>query len=164
LLFYAVGLCAFAGVKVIVPAFYSMEDTATPMKISIYAVGLNIVLSLLLMGPLRHGGLALATSLASMFNVLSLLVIFKNRVGRIGGRRILASTAKLAGSSAVMGIAAAWMAHRWVAEAATAAGRGAALATVILAGMAIYVGCSYALRCEELTFLVRTLRERYAKT
>ncbi len=164
LLFYAVGLCAFAGVKVIVPAFYSMEDTVTPMKVSIYAVGLNIVLSLLLMGPLRHGGLALATSLASLFNVLTLLVIFKNRVGRIGGRRILASTVKLAGSSAVMGIAAAWMAHRWVAEAATAAGRGAALATVILAGMVIYVGCSYALRSEELTFLVRTLRERYSKT
>ncbi|MFQ5893367.1 MAG: lipid II flippase MurJ, partial [Nitrospinota bacterium] len=164
LLFYAVGLCAFAGVKVVVPAFYSLEDTTTPMKIGLWAVGLNIVLSLLLMGPLKHGGLALATSVASLFNVCGLLVAFKNRVGHLGGRRILTSTVKLTGSSAVMGLSAAWMAHRWIAGAATAMERGAALATIILAGVVLYVACSYALKSEELFFLYRTLRERYSKT
>ncbi|MDV2479312.1 MAG: murein biosynthesis integral membrane protein MurJ [bacterium] len=164
LLFYAIGLCAFAGVKVIVPAFYSMEDTTTPMKIGVCAVGLNIVLSLLLMGPLKHGGLALATSLASLFNVFALLFIFKRRVGRLGGRRILASTLKLTASSAVMGLSAAWMAHRWIAQAASGLERVSSLATVILVGVAVYIACSYALKCEELSFLYRTFRERYVKT
>jgi len=164
LLFYAIGLCAFAGVKVIVPAFYSMEDTTTPMKIGVCAVGLNIVLSLLLMGPLKHGGLAPATSLASLFNVFALLFIFKRRVGRLGGRRILASTLKLTASSAVMGLSAAWMAHRWIAQAASGLERVSSLATVILVGVAVYIACSYALKCEELYFLYRTFRERYVKT
>lgn len=163
LLFYSVGLCAFSGVKIVVSAFYSMEDTITPMKVGIIAVAINIALNLILMGPLRHGGLALATSLASMFNVVALLLILKGRLGRLGGRRILTSSLKLGGASAVMGLAAAWMAHRWTAGLTTTLERASALAVIILAGLAVYAVCSYAFKSEELTFLFDTFRKKYEK-
>lgn len=163
LLFYAVGLCAFAGVKIVVPAFYSMQDTVTPMKISICAVALNIVLNLILMGPLKHGGLALATSLASLFNVISLLVILRGRLGRLGARRILVSTLKLASASLIMGLAAALLAHRWITDTASTLERATALAAIIVAGIVVYTACSYAFRSEELRFLFQTFRSKYKK-
>jgi putative peptidoglycan lipid II flippase len=46
--------------KVIGLAFYALQDTTTPVRIGLYAMVLNLVLSAGLMGPLRHGGLALA--------------------------------------------------------------------------------------------------------
>jgi hypothetical protein len=63
-----------------------------------------------------------------------------------------------------MGLSAAWMAHRWIAQAASGLERVSSLATVILVGVAVYIACSYALKCEELSFLYRIFRERYVKT
>ncbi len=65
---YAVGLVFFGLVRVTAQVFYAFKDTATPVKISFAAVGVNIILSLLLMGPLKFSGLALATSVAALVN------------------------------------------------------------------------------------------------
>ena len=66
---YALGLPAFVIVKVLAPGFFARGDTATPVKIGMTAVLLNLALNLLLMVPLRHVGPALATSLSAIFNV-----------------------------------------------------------------------------------------------
>ncbi len=105
LLFYSLGLCGFAGSKVVITAFYSMQDTRTPMLVGIGSMVLNIILNLVLMGPLQHGGLALATSLASTFNALVLLFILKKKLGRLGGRRIYKMTLKVTASAGLMGLA-----------------------------------------------------------
>ena len=88
LAFYSVGLLAFSGVKLFVSAFYAVGDTKTPVKIAVYSMLLNIVLNLLLMGPLQHGGLALATALASWVNILALGFLLRKRLGSIDGVRI----------------------------------------------------------------------------
>ena len=76
LLFYAVGLWSMAGVRIVAQAFYSLQDTKTPVKIAVVALVANMLLSaaFMLWTPLAHGGLALATSLASMLNI-SLLTV-----------------------------------------------------------------------------------------
>ena len=66
--FFAIGLSAFAMVKVIVPAFYALQDTRTPVKIAFVAMFLNIGLNFLFIRPLQNGGPALATSLSALFN------------------------------------------------------------------------------------------------
>ncbi len=82
-LYYAIGLWAFAGVRIIVAAFYSIKDTTTPALAALAAVAANLVLSLVLMGPLRHAGLALATALASMLNILILIGVLHRRLGGV---------------------------------------------------------------------------------
>lgn len=69
---YAIGLVFFGLVRVTAQVFYAFKDTATPVKISFAAVGVNIILSLLLMGPMKFSGLALATSIAAFVNFLFL--------------------------------------------------------------------------------------------
>ncbi len=80
---YALGLWAFAGVRIIVAAFHSLQDTRTPAVAAVIAVLSNIVLSLALMGPLAHAGLALATALAAMVNGGILVTVLHRRLGGI---------------------------------------------------------------------------------
>lgn len=77
LIAYSIGLLGFILVKVLAPGFFAREDTRTPVRIAVRAVALNIVLSLALIAPLAHVGLALATALAACFNAASLLVLLR---------------------------------------------------------------------------------------
>jgi len=101
---YTLGLWAFAGVRIVVSTFYSLQDMWTPVKIAVLAVIINIITSLVLMGPLKHGGLALATSVAASFNLFALVYILRRRFGRIGMRKIVASGIKIMISSLIMGL------------------------------------------------------------
>jgi putative peptidoglycan lipid II flippase len=83
LLGYAVGLWAFAGIRIIVAAFYSMQDTKTPAMAAVTAMFINIILALWLMGPLEHAGLALATALSAMVNITILVSVLSYRLGGI---------------------------------------------------------------------------------
>ena len=68
LVVFAAGLLGFILVKVLAPGFYARHDTATPAKIAAVAFGANIILSLMLVWPLKHVGLALAISIAAYLN------------------------------------------------------------------------------------------------
>jgi putative peptidoglycan lipid II flippase len=70
---YAAGLIGFTGVKILAPGFFARQDTRTPVRIAIVALGVNLVLNLLLIGPMAHVGLALATSAAALVNAGLLL-------------------------------------------------------------------------------------------
>jgi putative peptidoglycan lipid II flippase len=76
---FAIGLPAFALVKVLTPGFFARGDTVTPLKIGIAAVALNLAMNLVFMHPLKAVGPALATSLASAFNVALLLTLLIKR-------------------------------------------------------------------------------------
>ncbi len=77
---YSLGLLGFLGVKILAPGFFARQDTVTPVRIGILAVATNIVLSLLLVWPLAHAGLALATGMAACLNA-SLLYLTLHRRG-----------------------------------------------------------------------------------
>jgi putative peptidoglycan lipid II flippase len=76
---FSAGLFFFIMVKIAVSAFYSRQDMKTPMKVGIFAVLTNIILNSILIFPLKHVGLALATSIAAMVNTLTLLLILKKQ-------------------------------------------------------------------------------------
>lgn len=104
LFFYAIGLVACGGIKVLVSAFYSMHDTMTPVRTALASLVLNIVANLILMRPLKVGGLALATSLSAIFNFVILYVLLKKRLGDFGTKLITASLVKVLLASIVMGV------------------------------------------------------------
>ncbi|MBM3547062.1 MAG: murein biosynthesis integral membrane protein MurJ [Alphaproteobacteria bacterium] len=66
---YALGLPAFVLVKALSPGFLAREDTATPVKLGMVAIAVNLALNLALMKPLGHIGIALGTSAAAWVNV-----------------------------------------------------------------------------------------------
>ena len=91
LFFYSIGLFAYGGVKIMVSAFYALHDTWTPVKTAGAALLINVILNLILMWPLKIGGLALATSISSIFNLLMLGWLLQKRIGHIGTIKIIKS-------------------------------------------------------------------------
>ena len=116
LLYYSMGLPAFAAVKLIVPAFYSTQDTRTPVRVAGITLVANVVLNVIFVfyffAKFKNGGPALASALAGYINVGILFVIFRLRFGRLGTREILMSLGKIAISAAVMG-AVCWSALQY---------------------------------------------------
>jgi putative peptidoglycan lipid II flippase len=103
LLYYGIGLWAFSCVRIVVSTFYALQDTRTPVRMAVISIIANIVLGIILMGPLAHGGLALATSLASMLNLGLLVRALKIKLGPLGLRNIAESACKSVLCAAIMG-------------------------------------------------------------
>jgi putative peptidoglycan lipid II flippase len=78
---YSLGLLGFMLIKVLVPAFTSRKDMKTPLRFGVYTMIANMGLGVMLIFPLAHAGLALATSLGALLNALLLLVkLLKDKV------------------------------------------------------------------------------------
>jgi len=159
--FYALGLPAFAGTRIAAQAFYALQDTRTPAKLGIWAVALNVVLGLVLMRPLSHGGLALASACASTANLVGLLWLLRRQLGAFGLGRLLSSLARVGVATGLMaawcGLLLAWWpggGSRWV-EAAW-------LAAAVGGGTGVYAGASRGLGSEEWAAL-RALVSRRAR-
>lgn len=113
-LFYAFGIPAFAAMKVTLAGFYARKDMKTPMYVSVFCIAVNIVLNLILMVPLRQGGLALATVISSYLNNLILLVILERAVGGVPWRDMLKYLAALLAVS-LLPLYPAWLVCRFAA-------------------------------------------------
>jgi len=103
---YAVGLVAYVSTRVLVPAFYSLQDTRTPVRIGAIAVVANVLVSLALMRPLGVGGLALGTACSSFVNATLLLAVLRQRLGALGDAGIVGSLLRSGVASVIMAVAA----------------------------------------------------------
>ncbi len=103
LLYYTVGLWAFAAVRIVVSTFYALQDTATPAMMAVVSIFANIILGVILMQFLGHGGLALSTSLASAINLILLIIVMRKKLGNFEWQNIAMATGKTILCSAVMG-------------------------------------------------------------
>lgn len=80
---YAVGLLGYIAIKVLVSGFTSRQDMQTPVRYGLWSMGLSLAMNVLLVFPLAHAGLALATSFGALFNAgLLLLKLYKDQVYR----------------------------------------------------------------------------------
>jgi len=102
---YAIGLVGYAGLKVLNPAFYALNDARTPMIVSILSILINYVtaVTLIRLAGFGHAGLALATSAVALFGFVVLFSILRARLGGVYGRELVAGFAKVALASAAMG-------------------------------------------------------------
>lgn len=104
LLYYSIGLFAYACVRLITMSFYALKDTKTPVKIGIYIVFINIALDLILVRYLAHSGLALATSVAAILNLIVLLKVLQDKIGDFELKSQLSFLVKIIVSSIFLGI------------------------------------------------------------
>ena len=162
LFFYCIGLCAMGAIMILVRAFYSLQDVVTPLKIFAVSLVLNIVLNILLIGPLKHQGLALATSLSVIFNMGALIFCLKRRLGSIDGLSVLVSVLRIGVTSALMagGIYLVSIFFKtghlefsflWVISY---------VCLSIVVGIGIVTAVSYAMNSAEFTLLTRSLLKR----
>jgi putative peptidoglycan lipid II flippase len=163
LLFYSLGLPAFAAIKMITPMYYSAQDTMTPARVGAWAlamnIGLNSIFLLFFYRRLSNGSPALASAITAYFNFGLLFLLFRKRYGRLGARGITVSLGKITSCAAAMAAVSYaglrfWRTatiHHVLAQAGT-------LALMIFASVAAYMALAWLLKCEELSELFQLLR------
>lgn len=158
---YGLGLWAFAAVRSVLPAFYALKDTATPVKVAAFCLLVNLGVSLALMGPLAHVGLALATTVSGAVNFLVLLWRLRHRLGPLGGREMLISSLRIGLASAVMGLAAWLVAYvpDW-GDPQGYLGRGLPPLAGMAVGAGVFLLMAYLLKLKELDEFWQMLRRR----
>ncbi len=156
---YALGLWSAAASKVAASVFYARKEMKTIVIFSSAALILNIVLNLILMIPLKHAGLALATSISSVFYLVSLVVMLHKRFMPPHWGEIAASMKGIGVASLVLvGVCLGYL-HLLPFPVHTLH-RALWLAGGLLLGMVFYLGTARLFRCKELGILLDAVRRR----
>lgn len=109
----APGLLAFSVVNVLARAFFALGDTKTPMKISLFCLGLNVVLTLVLVHPFRQGGLGMANTTTSTINLVLLAYALRRKLGHLDMAELRKALLPMIVAGAAAGATAWWSARLW---------------------------------------------------
>lgn len=162
---YAVGLWAFAGVRIIVSAFYSLQDTKTPAMTAGFAVLANVVMSVVFMRSLEAAGLALATAVAAMINGGVLVVVLNRRLGGVDWVSIGRSSLRVLLASVPLVVACMWVAGAQVwTHADDWMAKSVMLFVAIGLSVTGYVGVHALLQSEELDVVWGMVRRKIGRS
>lgn len=104
LMFYSLGLVGFSLRLMLNKVYYSFQDTITPMINGAIAVVVNLIFNLILIKPMGHSGLALATSISATATTVLLFASLRKKMGPIGLTKYIICFFKTLGAALIMGI------------------------------------------------------------
>jgi len=157
------GLPAYVLVKVFQPAFFSREDTRTPVWIAAGALTINIALNFYVVPRYGIVGLAAATAITSTLNVLTLYAVLQLRgwfhfTGKLAGR-----IARQVAATAAMAALLAWimpmMADRYGGSVIE---RVWSLSVLVISGMVVFFAAAWAIGALDKDLLQQLRRRRPA--
>jgi len=162
LLFYATGVFAFAAVKLAATVFYAQKDTKTPVIVATVALVSNIILNLILMRYLAHGGLALASSISSFINLGLLMFLARRKAVVSFDKGDIAAMLKAVVATIIMAVSCWALLHLVGYDFAASFGqRLSQLAAILIGSVGIFVLGSKLLRCEELGLSLSSFTRRH---
>lgn len=83
LMCFAPGLVLFSINNILARAFFALNDTTTPMKISVFCLLLNLGFAMVLVHRHREAGLAIANTCSAVFNTGLLLYALRRKLARL---------------------------------------------------------------------------------
>ncbi len=157
--YYAIGLSGYAALKVLVPAFYALGDSRTPMLVSLGSILVNYAVAATMVGRVGMGiaGLALTTSAVALFGFLVQAVVLRRRIGGIHGRALRAQLFRIVTASAAMAVAVAacsFGVRSWLGVSQLA--RIADVLVSLPVGVAVYYGAAKLFGLGEIDMVVRS--------
>jgi putative peptidoglycan lipid II flippase len=157
--FYSIGLLAYAAVKIVVPAFYALDDTRWPVIGSFLAVALNICIILATLDKLQHRAIALSTSVTMILNFMLLATVLYRKIDGYPAGRLFMSLAKIFLASGIMGLLV------WWAQVRIAGSPGTWLSTVkifisVSLGVVSYGVLAYVLKLTEFNEVINKIIRR----
>jgi len=161
---YSLGLVAFAGVKIIVPVYYALDDTRIPVLGSFVTVAANLFIINLTLAALQHRAIALSTSLSLIVKFFFLAAVLYRKLSGFKMRDLMLTFIKVAGASLIMGLAVSWLhPHTTAWLGSSLAGKALGLAGVIGIGLGLYAAMVSQLQIPEFQELVRHVRSKLTR-
>lgn len=160
---FSFGLVAYGVVEILTRAFYALQDTFTPVIVALLTVALNFVLSLLLVGPLLHAGLALALALSTTGEMILLWWLLRRKIGPLAPAEgsLLLPVLKIIVAADAMGLAL-FGATRLIGQWEFGGKFGVLFQTIglVAVGACVYALAAYLLKIDELRGAVRRFLRR----
>jgi putative peptidoglycan lipid II flippase len=165
LAYNAIGLTAYSAVRVLAPSFYALKDTWIPMVTSLFSIVTNYVVAKLTVDYLRigHRGLALSISVVSIINFALLFYFMRRKLGKIEGRSLFSTFAKVTLAAAVMGVIC-WTVNRQIEMRLGTEDLPARLTTVgvsVAVGIIVFYLVARLLRVSELDQMTSALKRKF---
>jgi len=158
---YAMGIPAYVLIKVLSPGFFARGDTKTPVRIAILALSTNIILNLLLMGPMLHAGLALATAISAWLNAGLLLIFLTHRGYFVPDKRLVNMLPRSLFSATIMMLGVLFLLNLFDSLlSGTTPERILSLLVVVFVGVIIYSTMAHLTGIIKLGSLVKLMKGR----
>lgn len=162
--YYGLGLTAFGVREIVNAAYFALQDTRTPMVVGISSLVLNIILNLVLVRYLAHGGLALATSIAAIVYVSFILFLLHRKLQGINGRELIHTLVKIVAAGFTMGIVMEYikriflypMGGSWITQLTYVGG-------LSILGFLSYIIMSVILKIEEVHMIYQLIKGEFEK-
>lgn len=161
LIYFCLGITAQSVINILPRVFYAFKDTWTPVILGVISMIVNVAAMIMLVRPLAGGGLALATSIAGVVNMLLLFGVLRRRLRHIDGGRVLKTAGKSLGASLLMG-GVVWLGHTGV-TVLLGTGNIASLVSLVLGsglGAATFALATKMMRMEEFEQTAGLLLQR----
>jgi putative peptidoglycan lipid II flippase len=170
LAFYAPGIIGYSIVKIASPSFYALQDSRTPMAISVIAIAVNLGLNLWLHTVMGFRGLALGSAIAANVNAVLLLWLLSRRIEGIDFGRVAVSLGKILVASLLMAAAArwteaalaGWLPAPWLGG--TLLPRAISVFGAMAAGIGVLALAAWALRIEEFRLALARVTARFRRS
>ena len=164
LVFYALALPGMSIRLVSVKAFYSLQDTKTPVINGTICIVLNIVLNIILMNIMGHVGLALATAIASDTLAIVLMLNLYRKISGFDIHHIFMSFIKTAFASAVMGIIVFGVYHFALAAYCNSfISRVFCLGVLAAIGIIVYLVLAKLLKIDIINEIINNITSKFRK-
>jgi putative peptidoglycan lipid II flippase len=152
--FFAIALLSMALHSLLNMAFYSQQDTKTPLVIIIIIIPLQILLNILFINILGEKGLPLGAAVSLTFGVIIQYLALRRKISSLGSASILISMTKHLLAVIPAGLAM-YELHKWIVGLSlhTFIGMSIDILAAFVIGVAVYLGASSILRIQEVDFL-----------
>lgn len=144
--------------------FYSLQDTKTPVLIGFLAVATNILFNFILIKPMAHRGLALATTISSIVSTIIAVYLLRKKIGSFGFMSSVISGVKTLGASVIMGVIALFT-HRFLASTLGVGTMNELIALVgaVGIGAVVYFALIYLFKVDEVNWVLGMVKRRLGR-
>jgi putative peptidoglycan lipid II flippase len=161
LMAFSAGVPAYVFIKVLTPGFYARSDTKTPLRLALWSMLVNLIGNLILIWPLAHIGVGVATAISAWVNVALLWFTLRKRGHIQVDSRLRQKAWRIVLAAACMGVAL-WFGNALI-EGQLGTGlwrRVAVLSVLVSAGGAVYALAILLLGAYRISELKTLLRRR----
>src|SRR6056297_3131801 len=153
--YFLIGLIGFMGARIVASIFYAKEDVHIPLKVSVITVLINIVLNFIFVVHLSTGGLALASSIAGICNIVFLIIIVNRKYFKIDFKKLAITFIKTLVASFIMYLLVSTIGGYFKDTGVLS--RIASVLIPVFSGIIIYIILSYFLKISTMKDLLYNL-------
>ncbi len=163
-IFYAIALVGMSIRLLMIKAFYSMQNTKTPVINGAICIVINIILNIILCRYIAHIGLTMATAISSTLLAVILIYSFNKKMCKLNIKMIVSKFFKCLFSAAIMGIVVYFIYNYILLSfCSSLINRLLVLATLTIIGISIYLVLLLIFKMDDVSGLIKVFTNRFRK-